>query len=78
MGGFVGGTWALGGKEALAWGWAGGWRRWRAVSGAGLRGREGTGRNDEMWTEVGAITGHAGPVRGISWSPNGEYLASTG
>lgn len=31
-----------------------------------------------MWTEVGAVSGHAGPVRGISWAPNGEYLASTG
>lgn len=71
MGGFVGGLWARGGKEALAWGWAGGWRRWRAEP-VQIEGQE------EMWTEIGAISGHAGPVRGISWAPNGEYLASTG
>ncbi|EIM88259.1 WD40 repeat-like protein [Stereum hirsutum FP-91666 SS1] len=72
LGGFVGGIWARSGKEALAWGWAGGWRRWRADESSGAGGAA------EMWTEVGAVTGHAGPVRGISWAPNGEYLASTG
>jgi hypothetical protein len=29
LGGFVGGLWARKGTEALAWGWAGGLRRWR-------------------------------------------------
>lgn len=72
MGGFVGGIWARSGNEALAWGWAGGWRRWRADESSGAGGAA------EMWIEVGAVTGHAGPVRGISWAPNGEYLASTG
>ncbi|KIP12875.1 hypothetical protein PHLGIDRAFT_61192 [Phlebiopsis gigantea 11061_1 CR5-6] len=33
--------------------------------------------SSEDWTEVGAITGHSAPVRGLAWSPNGEYLAST-
>ena len=33
--------------------------------------------SNEIWTEVGALTGHAGPVKGITWSPRGEYLIST-
>ena len=33
---------------------------------------------NEIWTEVGALTGHAGPVKGIAWSPGGEYLISAG
>lgn len=72
LGGFTGGLWTAGGSEVLAWGWSGGWRRWwcaqlsKATAG------------NEIWTEVGAITGHAGPVKGITWSPGGEYLISTG
>lgn len=66
LGGFVGGLWMRGGHEVAAWGWSGGWRRWR--------------RRDEdysKWVEVGAIGGHNGAVRGIDWSPGGEYLIST-
>jgi hypothetical protein len=29
LGGFVGGLWNTNGEEILAWGWNGGWRRWR-------------------------------------------------
>ncbi|EED84697.1 predicted protein [Postia placenta Mad-698-R] len=29
-----------------------------------------------LWTRGGAEAGHNGPVRGISWSPDGEYLLS--
>lgn len=72
LGGFVGGLWTADGSETLAWGWSGGCRRWRCV-----RPSEGIEGN-ETWTEVGALTGHAGPVKGISWSPGGEYLMSTG
>jgi elongator complex protein 2 len=72
LGGFVGGMWITGGSEALAWGWSGGWRRWQCAQIGGAA----TG--DEVWTEVGAITGHAGPVKGIAWSPGGEYLISAG
>ena len=72
LGGFVGGMWISGGSEALAWGWSGGWRRWRCTQTGG------TTTGDEVWTEVGAITGHAGPVKSIAWSPCGEYLISAG
>ncbi|EJD01322.1 WD40 repeat-like protein [Fomitiporia mediterranea MF3/22] len=69
LGGFVGAVWARNGADALAWGWACGWRRWRAES-------QSIGR--ETWREVNAITGHNGPVRSVSWSPGGEFLISTG
>jgi elongator complex protein 2 len=65
LGGFVGGLWALNGHEVLAWGWNGGWRRWRRDD-----------RSEDVWREVGAISGHNGPVRGLAWSPGGEYLLS--
>ncbi|TCD71349.1 hypothetical protein EIP91_011120 [Steccherinum ochraceum] len=68
LGGFIGGLWARGGQEVLAWGWNGGWRRWRQ--------RHIHGSPVEEWGEIGAVTGHSAPVRGVSWSPNGEYLLS--
>ncbi|OJA16969.1 hypothetical protein AZE42_00596 [Rhizopogon vesiculosus] len=66
LGGFVGGLWGSNGTETMAWGWSGGWRRWRRVT---------TG---EEWEEVGAISGHSGPVKSLDWSPKGEYLVSVG
>ncbi|KAH7908505.1 WD40-repeat-containing domain protein [Hygrophoropsis aurantiaca] len=73
LGGFVGGLWARGGNDALAWGWNGGWRRWQCAS-------DGSVQNSsiESWTEIGAIGGHNGPVKDIDWSPQGEYLISVG
>lgn len=77
LGGFVGGLWTRGGAEASAWGWSGGWRRWRCVPDAGSHDGGLFGAPSlESWTETGAISGHNGPVRGISWSPDGEYLLS--
>ena len=70
LGGFVGGLWACSGRDILAWGWAGGWRRWHCEAS--------DEDSAETWTETGAISGHAGPVRGIAWSPGGEYLISVG
>ncbi|KAI0303122.1 WD40-repeat-containing domain protein [Russula brevipes] len=72
LGGFVGGLWTADGSEALAWGWSGGWRRWRCAQ------TSDTAAGNEVWTEVGALTGHAGPVKSIAWSPGGEYLISAG
>ncbi|KAJ7179190.1 WD40-repeat-containing domain protein [Mycena filopes] len=71
LGGFVGGLWARGGDEALAWGWSGGWRRWQSVKATEKVA-------DEIWGEIGAITGHGGPVKSLDWSPTGEYLISVG
>lgn len=71
LGGFVGGLWAHNGDEALAWGWSGGWRRWRCTSNPERS-------TDEVWGEVTAITGHSGPVKSLDWSPTGEYLISVG
>ncbi|KAF8913841.1 WD40-repeat-containing domain protein [Gymnopilus junonius] len=71
LGGFVGGLWAREGKEVLAWGWAGGWRRW-VISGSV------DAVTDESWNEASAITGHSGPVKGLDWSPDGKYIISTG
>ncbi|KAI0028203.1 WD40 repeat-like protein, partial [Vararia minispora EC-137] len=73
LGGFVGGLWLANGREVLAWGWSGGTRRWRMVD-VNTQTRLESGK----WVEVGALTGHLGPVRGISWAPDGEYLLSTG
>ncbi|KAH9951818.1 WD40 repeat-like protein [Amylocystis lapponica] len=68
LGGFVGGLWASSGMDALAWGWSGGWRRWRCA----------VDDNNCDWSEVGAIGGHSAAVRGLAWSPGGEYLMSCG
>lgn len=72
LGGFVGSLWARGGQEVLGWGWTGSWRRWSCTNMGNVRTEE------EQWQELGAISGHNGPVKGLAWSPNGEYLLSTG
>ena len=32
----------------------------------------------EEWAEVCAVGGHNGAVKGLDWSPQGEYLISAG
>ncbi|KAG6918947.1 hypothetical protein DXG01_010602 [Tephrocybe rancida] len=71
LGGFVGGAWAKEGGEALAWGWSGGWRRWSCAASSKVA-------HEEIWTESGAIGGHKGPVKGLDWSPTGNYILSAG
>ncbi|KAG5638999.1 hypothetical protein H0H81_007907 [Sphagnurus paluster] len=71
LGGFVGGAWGQDGKEALAWGWAGGWRRWVCTMSSKLV-------YEEIWSEARAISGHNGPVKGLDWSASGKYLLSAG
>lgn len=75
LGGFVGGLWAANGKEVAAWGWNGGWRCWRCKSLPESQHENGVGMIEE-WEEVGTTTGHSGVVKGIGWSPAGEYLIS--
>ncbi|KAI0721823.1 WD40 repeat-like protein [Cerioporus squamosus] len=72
LGGFVGGLWARDGADAMAWGWNGGWRRWRCQ----LTEKDPDKPALEEWSEVGAITGHRAPVRSVAWSPAGEYIIS--
>jgi WD40 repeat protein len=33
---------------------------------------------DENWTEVAAISGHSGPIKGLDWSPDGNYIITAG
>lgn len=70
LGGFVGGLWNTDGEGILAWGWKGGWRRWRHDPNA-------QGGAVQAWTELNAVTGHNNVVKDICWSPQGEFLAST-
>ncbi|PSR73684.1 hypothetical protein PHLCEN_2v10603 [Hermanssonia centrifuga] len=72
LGGFVGGLWAQDGQEALGWGWSGGWRRWQCSSP-----QEPATGTIEDWVEVGAICGHSAPVKGLAWSPDGDFLISS-
>ncbi|OBZ76308.1 Elongator complex protein 2 [Grifola frondosa] len=60
LGGFVGGLWAHGGMDALAWGWSGGWRRWRCNT---SEQNESDSNRNEEWAEVGAISGHSAASR---------------
>ena len=71
LGGFVGGLWNSTGEEIVAWGWNGGWRRWKHDTNV---------EEDAVraWTEVNAVTGHNNVVKDICWSPEGEFLASAG
>ncbi|KAI9574602.1 WD40-repeat-containing domain protein [Boletus coccyginus] len=71
LGGFIGGLWArtTQGDEVIGWGWNGGWRRWQSVQ---------TDPDTTLWKEIGAISGHSGPVKDLDWSPAGDYIISVG
>jgi elongator complex protein 2 len=69
LGGFVGGLWGSDGQEVMAWGWSGGWRRWRRAEASGPLG-------ETSWIELGAIGGHNDSVKDLCWSPRGEFLIS--
>ncbi|KLO16343.1 WD40 repeat-like protein [Schizopora paradoxa] len=71
LGGFVGGLWTLDGDNVLAWGWAGGWRRWKCLS-------QTPSIESQTWEERSAITGHRGSVQGLNWTKGGEYVITTG
>ncbi|KAF7800013.1 hypothetical protein EIP86_011256 [Pleurotus ostreatoroseus] len=75
LGGFVGGIWGNSGHEVLGWGWSGGWRRWQCSP--NKEPINVVGGSPEEWIEVGAISGHNNAVRGLAWSPQGEYLISS-
>lgn len=59
----------------LAWGWGGGWRRWRCSN---FESEDQGSLQGERWYEVGAVTGHNGPIKGVAWSPKGECIISAG
>ncbi|KAF5393966.1 hypothetical protein D9757_000085 [Collybiopsis confluens] len=73
LGGFVGGVWRPDGREVLAYGWSGGWRRWLcdALTDKNYN-------DEEVWQEVGAVGGHRGSVKSVNWSPSGSFLISSG
>lgn len=74
-GGFVGGIWGRKGKEVLGFGWNGSWRRWRNTS--TIEAKDVDSGLGEAWKEVPAVLGHSGPVRGLAWDPEGDYIVST-
>lgn len=79
-GGFVAGTWTRDGKDLLGFGWSGAWRRWTTrniSSDEGEAGMTGMAVGNESWTEIPAVFGHFGPVKGIAWDAQGNYLMST-
>lgn len=65
-GGFWIGVWSPDGQAVTCLGRTGSWRLWE---------------NDakvQYWKQKPGVSGHVGPVAGLTWSKNGEYLLSTG
>ncbi|EEB09495.1 elongator complex subunit Elp2 [Schizosaccharomyces japonicus yFS275] len=63
-GGFWGGLWKPDDSAVACWGRTGGWRIWVNESGE--------------WVQKCSISGHAAPVKCVSWEPEGRYFLSTG
>jgi elongator complex protein 2 len=65
-GGFWIGLWSPDGQAITCLGRTGSWRLWE---------------NDtqlQYWTQKPGMSGHVGPVAGLTWDKNGQYLLSTG
>jgi elongator complex protein 2 len=60
------GLWSPDGEAVAALGRTGSWRLWE------------NDKTLQYWTQKPGMSGHVGPVAGISWSSNGGYLLSTG
>jgi elongator complex protein 2 len=65
-GGFWVGLWSPTGETLVSLGRTGSWRLWNYD------------RQQDLWLQGVAISGHVKEVAGISWAKNGEYLLSTG
>ncbi|QSL65485.1 hypothetical protein MERGE_002797 [Pneumocystis wakefieldiae] len=63
FGGFCGGLWGPNGKSIACWCKSGGWKIFSNIQ--------------DNWVQKLSITGHTKPVKGISWSPCGEFFVST-
>ncbi|KAG6356152.1 hypothetical protein INS49_015539 [Diaporthe citri] len=66
IGGFWTGLWSPDGSSILTLGRTGSWRRWDWDGGS------------SAWEQGVAVSGHTRAVTGLSWSPSGDYLLSTG
>lgn len=64
---FFGAVWGKDARSVLASGWNGGWERWVRTESDGEM---------ENWEPKVGVMGHWEDVRGLEWSPGGEYLMS--
>lgn len=65
-GGFWSAHWSPNGDAVTCLGRTGSWRLWQFDD------------TQQYWVQKHAVSGHASPVSGISWAPDGSYLLSTG
>ena len=65
-GGFWVGLWSPDGQAVASLGRTGSWRLWEGDT------------KLQYWTQKAGVSGHVGPVAGLAWNKNGDYLLSTG
>ena len=65
-GGFWIGLWSPNGQAVACLGRTGSWRLWE--NDAGL----------QYWIQKSGVSGHVGPLNGLSWEGNGDFLITTG